>query len=69
MSDDQGYCARCGETYHEENLQDCAICRDDICPYHGTWLMNPATNEEQFICNRCISRDGWWKAAAKKTKS
>ncbi len=62
MERERQYCQRCGEKYLLENLEDCAVCTNYICPFCGSWRMSPE-GKKVYICSLCMEyREGWWRA-------
>ena len=63
------HCNRCGERYLLQNLKDCTACKNYTCPNCGKWRVNPATNEEELICDLCFEyHEGWWNVAGTRAK-
>jgi hypothetical protein len=61
------HCQRCGEKYLLENLEDCAVCKNDICYTCGHWRNDPATKKDVYICELCLEyREGWWNEGKPK---
>jgi len=57
MSDNQRYnCEGCGETYHEDNLDDCARCRKMVCYRCSVWVEKVKGEGKECLCNGCARK-------------
>lgn len=51
-------CERCGDTYDEDNLIECARCRDDTCWKCAIHAELPELAEGSWWCDRCLKAVG-----------
>ncbi len=45
-------CERRGETYHEDNLDDCDACRRTVCPRCAS-MQRRADGSHRWLCDVC----------------
>jgi hypothetical protein len=51
-------CDRCGDSYDEDNLVECARCRDDVCWKCGIVANLPELAPGGWWCDRCLKAVG-----------
>jgi hypothetical protein len=51
-------CYRCGESYDEDNLYECARCLDDVCWNCGILAKLPKLAKGNAWCDRCLKAVG-----------
>jgi NAD-dependent SIR2 family protein deacetylase len=49
-------CDHCGETFHEDNMNECVNCRADVCPYCGQIASLPDRQPREFWCDICLEK-------------
>jgi hypothetical protein len=65
-------CDRCGENYDEDNLVECAQCRDEVCWQCGIVARLPGLAPGNWWCDRCLKaarREGMLKGKRPSTES
>ena len=49
-------CERCGERWHEENIDECVNCKRDVCPNCAGLQSFAGRKEREWWCDACASR-------------